>query len=257
MENSQLKDNAKSILKTTYWMSFLGCFIMSIIEYVASTLGNSVKNIGATSDMGDYSKYLERGDYERALEEIANMSSEQNPVFSIIGSIISICITIFVLNLIRVGLKKMFLNARATRKADIGDMFKPFSDYVGTMKTMFFHDLYIGLWSLLFIIPGIIKMYSYYMVPYIVAENPNIDTARAFEISKKTMDGEKGKAFYMHLSFIGWYLLGVLACCIGGLFVNPYAHATYAEFYAYVKQKALSTGIATPADFGEAAPQAY
>ena len=253
MENSQLKLNAKSVLKTTYWMSFLGIIIYDIIYGVGNSISNTIQNIGATSDTGDYMRYIERGDYERAMEELTEMSSYRNPVFSLIGAIVSICIALFVINILTVGLKKMFLRARVTRKADIGDLFSGFSSYGSVMKTMFFHSLYIYLWSLLFIIPGIVKSYSYYMVPYIVAENPGISTDRAFEISKKTMNGEKGKAFYMHLSFIGWYLLGMLACCIGMVFVDPYANATYAEFYAYVKQKALSTGIATPADFGEAA----
>ena len=253
MENSQLKQNAKSVLKTTYWMSFLALFIYDIITYVCNTVGNSIKNIGATTDTGDYLKFMERGDYERALEELSQSTTTQNPIFSLLGSVVAVCIAIFFLNILTVGIKKMFLRARITRKAEIGDMFSMFSSYGPVMKTMFFYNLYVWLWMLLFIIPGIIKSYSYYMVPYIVAENPNISTDRAFEISKKTMDGEKGKAFYMHLSFIGWYLLGLLACCIGIIFVNPYANATYAEFYAYVKQKALATGIATPADFGEAA----
>ena len=179
------------------------------------------------------------------------MQTTQNPIFSLLGYAVSICVAIFFLNILIVGMKKMFLRARITRKADIADMFGMFSSYGSVMKTMFFYDLYIWLWSLLFIIPGIIKTYSYYMVPYILAENPGISTDRAFEISKRTMDGEKGKAFYMHLSFLGWYILGFFACCIGIMFVNPYANATYAEFYAYVKQKSLSTGIATPADYGE------
>jgi len=253
MENSQLKLNAKSVLKTTYWMSFLGIIIYDIIYGVANSISNTIQGIGADTDTGDYMRYIENGDYERAMQELTEMSSNQNPVFSLLGSIVSICIALFVINILTVGLKKLFLKARVTRTADIGDLFFGFSSYGSVMKTMFFHSLYIYLWSLLFLIPGIVKSYSYYMVPYIVAENPGISTSRAFEISKKTMNGEKGKAFYMHLSFLGWYLLGLLACCIGIVFVDPYANATYAEFYAYVKQKALSTGIATPADFGEAA----
>lgn len=251
MENSQLKLNAKSVLKSTYWMSFLALLVYDIIYGACNSVTNWIQNIGATSDTGNYTRYLERGDYESALEELSQMQTTQNPIFSLLGYAVSICVAIFFLNILTVGLKKMFLRARITRKADIADMFGMFSSYSPVMKTMFFYDLYIWLWSLLFIIPGIIKTYSYYMVPYILAENPGISTDRAFEISKRTMDGEKGKAFYMHLSFLGWYILGFFACCIGIMFVNPYANATYAEFYAYVKQKSLSTGIATPADYGE------
>lgn len=250
MENSQLKANAKSVLKTTYWMSFLALFIFDIIYGVCNSVTNRIQSIGAVTDTSDFERMLNRGDVEGALEELSSMTTTQNPIFSLLGFALSVCATIFLINILTVGIRKMFLRARITRKADIGDMFSSFSSFGPVMKTMFFYDLYIWLWSLLFIIPGIVKTYSYYMVPYILAENPNISTDRAFEISKKTMDGEKGKAFYMHLSFIGWYLLGTLACCIGIMFVNPYANATYAEFYAYAKQKALSTGIASPEDFG-------
>lgn len=253
MENSQLKLNAKSVLKTTYWMSFLAMLIFDLIYGVCNSITNTIQNIGATTDTSDYTRLIEKGDYEGALEELSQMTTTQNPIFSFLGYAASVCIMIFLINILSVGLKKMFLRARVTRKADLADMFGSFSSYGPVMKTMFFYDLYVWLWSLLFVIPGIVKSYSYYMVPYILAENPGISTDRAFEISKRTMDGEKGKAFYMHLSFIGWYLLGFCACCIGILFVNPYANATYAEFYAYVKQKSLATGIATPADYGEAA----
>ncbi|MBR1797683.1 MAG: DUF975 family protein [Clostridiales bacterium] len=248
MNNSDLKNSAKSILKNTYWISFAASLIYGILVGVANSISNWISNIGSSPVNQDkLQRLIERGDIEGAIQLAASQGS--NPVFSLIGNIVSIVISIFLVNVLLVGLNKFYLNAR-NGNTDIGALFKPFSSYGGTVKTMFFHSLYIGLWSLLFVIPGIVKSYSYYMVPYIVAENPGIDTARAFEISKKTMDGEKGKAFYMHLSFIGWYLLGFIACCIGILFVNPYAQATYTEFYNYVKQKALSTGIATPEDFG-------
>lgn len=252
MSISQLKTNARSILKTTYWMYLLACLILTVINSCGSYLASMVQSIGAGSiDYTDYYEYISEGDYQSAIDELQRISSYSNPVASLLSYAVTIAFSIFVLNIIAVGFRKFFLKARFTRKGDIGDMFSTFSNYGPIMKTMFFYDLYIYLWSLLFLIPGIIKTYSYYMVPYILAENPNIGTDRAFEISKRTMDGEKGKAFVMQLSFIGWYLLGLLACCIGVIFVTPYATATSAEFYAYVKQKSLATGIATPADYGQ------
>lgn len=252
MEISLLKKNARAILTTTYWMSLLACLILIVINTCGSYLSNMIQSFGGSSiDYTEYYEYLSEGDFQSAIEEAERISNYSNPVLSLLSNAVSIAFTVFVLNIIAVGIRKFFLKARVTRKGDIGDMFSTFSNYGPIMKTMFFYDLYIWLWSLLFLIPGIIKTYSYYMVPYILAENPNISTDRAFEISKKTMDGEKANAFVMQLSFIGWYILGVFACCIGVVFVNPYANATYAEFYAYVKQKSLATGIATPADYGQ------
>ena len=95
----------------------------------------------------------------------------------------------------------------------------------------------VFLWSLLFIIPGIIKSYEYCMIPYILAENPEIEMDRAFEISRKMTKGEKWKIFVLGLSFIGWYLLGLLCCCVGTIFVDPYSEATYAELYQVMRDR--------------------
>ena len=113
---------------------------------------------------------------------------------------------------------------------------------------MFLLNLKILLWSFLFIIPGIIKSYEYYMVPYILSENPKISSKRAFEISKEMTDREKFDIFWLSLSFFGWYLLGSLTCGIGNLFVEPYIQATFAELYQVEREKAHSNGFS---DFTE------
>ncbi|NLC78376.1 MAG: DUF975 family protein, partial [Ruminococcaceae bacterium] len=70
------------------------------------------------------------------------------------------------------------------------------------------------------------------------------------EISEKTTQGEKWDIFVLGLSFIGWYMLGILACGLGVLFVNPYSEATYAELYGALRLKAVQTGIATKDEIG-------
>ena len=115
---------------------------------------------------------------------------------------------------------------------------------------MFLKELKIVLWSLLFVIPGIIKAYEYLMVPYILAENPNIDSKRAFQMSRDMMKGEKWDTFVLELSFLGWTLLGVLACGIGSLFVAPYMQATFTELYEVLKYKVISCGQAHPDELG-------
>ena len=104
-------------------------------------------------------------------------------------------------------------------------------------------ELYIFLWALLFIIPGIVKSYEYYMVPYILAENPNISSARAFELSRIMTNGEKWNIFVLELSFMGWQILGMLACCIGTYFVLPYMDSTFAELYEAMRAKVFDMGV--------------
>lgn len=108
---------------------------------------------------------------------------------------------------------------------------------------MLYKSVLIILWTLLLIIPGIIKSYAYRMVPYILADNPEISHKRAIEISNAMTYGQKFDIFVLDLSFIGWYILGALALGIGVLFVNPYVNATEAELYLVLRQEAIDTGI--------------
>ena len=107
---------------------------------------------------------------------------------------------------------------------------------------MFTTQLFVGLWTLLFIIPGVIKQLAWSQVPYILAENPGMTGKRAREISERMTDGKKWEIFVLELSFIGWILLGALACGVGTFFVMPYVDATYAELYAKLRQNALESG---------------
>ena len=92
------------------------------------------------------------------------------------------------------------------------------------------------LWSFLFVIPGIIKIFEYAMIPYILAENPGISTKDAFALTKKMMRGNKFRLFKLNLSFIGWYILSFFTFGIGTLFLLPYVDAAKAEFYQEVKE---------------------
>ena len=97
-------------------------------------------------------------------------------------------------------------------------------------------DLFIWLWSLLFIIPGIIKAYEYRLVPYIISENPQMNYRDALAESKKLMAGNKWKSFVLDLSFIGWDLLaGLTLGVLDIFFVGPYKASTDAALYETLK----------------------
>ena len=117
---------------------------------------------------------------------------------------------------------------------------------------MFFKNLSVMSWTLIFIIPGIIKAYEYYMVPYIIAENPNLPRRRVFEISKQMMKGNKFNTFVLSLSFTGWYILSVFTFNILNLFyIQPYVLATEASLYLELKQISLNKGIIEYSEFYE------
>ena len=151
---------------------------------------------------------------------------------------------VFVGNLLKMGGYRFFI-LNQTAQPGIGTLLDGFRSghYVNIVLTMFLRDLFTALWSLLLVVPGIVKHYEYLMVPYIIAENPAMDYKEAFQISKQMMDGEKMEAFIMDLSFLRWYLLSAVTCGLLAIFyVNPYVQASFAEMYTFNKQKAYQEG---------------
>lgn len=182
---------------------------------------------------------------ERELNVILTVAS----IVFLLVSLFAAFFSIFVAQPVEIGGIRFFMCARNgdVQFGNIGYIFKK-GQYIKAVKTNVVKSLYIFFWSLLFIIPGIVKTFSYALVPYILSENPTISTRKAISISKKTMKGEKWHFFILGLSFILWYLLGSIACGIGTIFVLPYVQATYAEFYALMRQKALAFGYADAED---------
>lgn len=152
-------------------------------------------------------------------------------VVILIATVISTLMSVFVVNVFLVGQSKFFLNVKD--KPDVSDILYGFAGgrYWNSVKIMFSMNLKIFLWSLLFIIPGIIKTYEYLMIPYLLAEKPEISSTEAFAKSKEMMEGYKWFAFTLRLSFIGWFLLGSLLFGIGFVLVNTWVQSTFCEFY--------------------------
>lgn len=95
--------------------------------------------------------------------------------------------------------------------------------------------LYTFLWSLLFIIPGIVKAYSYSMAPYILAENPHMTANEAITESRRIMDGRKWEFFVLNLSFFPWMMLGVITCGLAYIYITPYMQLTFTNYYHNIK----------------------
>ena len=107
--------------------------------------------------------------------------------------------------------------------------------------------MFVSLWSLLFIIPGIVASFGYAMTPYILAEHPEISAIDALRMSKDMMKGNKGKYFCLQFSFIGWFILSMFTFGIGILFLSPYIQAANAEFFNEVSGKNAQRGTFDPA----------
>jgi len=134
---------------------------------------------------------------------------------------------------INYGKSRMFLKqARDGEDMIFGDLFKGFyDDFGGNIVLALCVVLFTFLWSLLFVIPGIVKGYAYALVFYIKADHPDYDWKTCLNESQRLMQGKKGALFLLDLSFIGWYLVGALCLGVGTLWVAPYVEATKAHFY--------------------------
>ena len=165
---------------------------------------------------------------------------------ALITFVIIIAMVFFLQYPITVGKQRFFMENRE-RVTDFAVLFYGYRNgrLKGIIKGMWAVSWRVFLWSLLLVVPGIIKSYEYRMVPYILAENPEIDTLRALQISSDMTRGDKFNLWIMDLSFIGWYLLGMLACCVGSFFVAPYVEASFAECYQYMREKALTEQFAS------------
>ena len=231
-----IKTRAKEVLRFTYWKSFL----VSLIILIAGGSENSW-NFSNTRNNSD--SYINHGNSFPG--EIIYV---YNRFFAFLASIILILIILRIVigYMLEVGGKKYFLKA-SEKNADISYLGFCFKDgrYGQVLITMFLKEVYTLLWTLLLIVPGIVKSYAYRMVPYILADNPGIGSNRAIELSNEMTNGEKLDMFVLDLSFFGWYLLGVLLFGVGVLFINPYKDATMAELYLELRENAINKGFTT------------
>lgn len=155
--------------------------------------------------------------------------------------IATIVLRAFVTAPFEVGCRRWFLRHR-TEDAKAGELVYAFKKgYMNVVKIMFCRTLFTALWSLLLIVPGIVKSYEYRMIPYLLAENPEMSMQEAFGISKEMMLGNKWDTFVLDLSFLGWHFLSALTCGILGIFyVNPYVQLTNTELYVELCNPAMN-----------------
>jgi uncharacterized membrane protein len=133
------------------------------------------------------------------------------------------------------GFTVYFLDLVRQKPVSMGYLARGFSDYVRIFLTILLMGIYICLWTLLLIVPGVIKAYSYSMTYYILKDNPELSYDAAINKSMEMMRGHKMELFLLDLSFLGWWILSILTLGIGFLFLNPYYQTTRSHFYEELK----------------------
>ena len=227
---AELKMRGNMAFKKNYVSAVVVALLMGIFGTVSGE--SSARRVSENSDI-----------YSGNLFNVGMITGLLAGIATVVILIILVA-KVFVGNLLKMGGYRFFI-LNQTAQPGIGTLLDGFRSghYVNIVLTMFLRDLFTALWSLLLVVPGIVKHYEYLMVPYIIAENPAMDYKEAFQISKQMMDGEKMEAFIMDLSFLGWYLLSAVTCGLLAIFyVNPYVQASFAEMYTFNMQKAYQEG---------------
>ena len=135
------------------------------------------------------------------------------------------------------GLTGIYMYIIREGSAKLETLFSGFSNFINSFLAGLLQTLFIFLWTLLFIVPGIVKSYSYAMTFYILNDNPEMSGNDAITASREMMKGHKGELFLLDLSFIGWYILCGLTLGILSFYVVPYVQATKAAFYESLKKE--------------------
>ncbi len=168
-----------------------------------------------------------------AIKSMVGVASVSSIISVILSFIIYFSFWLFFVNIFKIISRRIFLEGRIYKKIAIKDslFLIRVKKWFNSTKVMFRVFIYQFLWNLT-IVGGIIKRYSYYMVPYIMAENPSIKSRDAIKLSRDMMNGHKFECFVLELSFIGWEILGVLTFGLLDIFfTNSYQVTTFSEYY--------------------------
>lgn len=193
---------------------------------VACILGGLVTG---TSFVPQFNIRIEGQDIS-SLQDLLNLFSVRDISAFGLGSALGLA-QFIIGGVIELGFATYLLKQHNKANFELHDLFSQFDHFGQGFAQRFLRGLYVTLWSLLFVIPGIVKGYAYAMTPFIMAENPEMSANDAITASRELMDGHKGDLFILDLSFIGWGILAAITCNIGHLALNPYKNAAYAAFY--------------------------
>lgn len=174
---------------------------------------------------------------------------------AVIGVVVGMLYSVFVANVLTTGNRGWFMRYWRGEYPSVGELFASFRIYLPVLVTNLLRSVYVFLWSLLLIVPGIVKSYAYSMADYIIYENPNMNATDALKLSERLTDGAKWELFVFDLSFFGWEMLSALTVGILGIvYVTPYKCTAHAGIYESLKASAIYSGRVSWQDFGQMPP---
>lgn len=141
-----------------------------------------------------------------------------------------------------IGYYMVYLDTTYGDEPKVATLFRPFKEcWLHSVLVQILVYIFVCLWTLLLVIPGLIKSFSYSQVYFILAENPDMTALEAITESRRIMDGHKMELFVLNLSFIPWHLLGMVTLGLGYIYVTPYITLTMTNFYHNIKRQSAPT----------------
>ena len=218
MTASDYRAKARAILSGKWGMAILITLVAAILGGLATSASGSIQ---FENDVVD-------------LKNLPDIIRTYLIVAASIGGVLGI-IQFVIGGTVQLGYCKYLLKLHDGGDGEVKDLFSEFNRFGDGFILRLLTGLYVFLWSLLFVIPGIVAAYKYAMAPFIMAENPGMTANEAITASKEMMDGHKFELFCLELSFLGWSILTVFTLGIGSLWLNPYINMAFAVFYRNIQ----------------------
>jgi len=222
LSRAELKEKAKEKLNGNWGNPLVTTLIYLLISIAASYIGATILGFVAGIAIGGIGILIRNYELMSTMAELT-------------GNLISFIVSIFIAPL-TVGFLSYFLMFVKGEDAQLNNLFDGYKKSFGNSAlAALLMGVYIFLWTLLLIVPGIIKTYAYSMVQFIIADDPTISASEALKKSEEMMKGHKWEFCVLQLSFLGWELLAILTCGIGFLWLTPYMQSTYSNYYINLK----------------------
>ena len=248
LSRAEIKERGKANFKANYWKSVLCAFILSLL--VGGMVGTISSNSRKITE--ENQQQFEQHEQDDSGQVSISSQAAGPGVLAAIGLIavaivtviviilaVSFLLKILVFNPLQVGCYAFFRENAETADAGLDLLKAGFDNYGHSLATMLLRDVFLVLWSMLFVIPGIVKAYSYRMVPFIIRDNPELTSTEAITMSRDIMRGHKWETFIFDLSFLGWGLLGLLTFNLVNIFwTNPYKENANAVLYLELSENA-------------------
>ena len=236
-ERKKYKSFAKKQLSGRWAVPVLVTLVITIISIVFS-----IPDVLHLSRSG-YFTAIFNNDYIDAVDAF-NTASSTSFITSLVSMIASAIIEVAAIGL-------YIKMSRSPEPVSFSDFIEGFNNWARATLGILWQCLWIFLWSLLFIIPGIIKSIAYSQMFYIIAEYKDISVTKAMRVSIEITRGHKWHLFVLSLSFLGWALLSGLTLGLLNFWLVPYMNMTYVNAYHALMKEALETGRIKPEDLSE------